>query len=143
MKFKHVIVTLVMAGVFSSGSVANAESGFEGALNGIKNDMRSARMALRHVNSSNSKDLLRRLAKAERQLGEAMLTLTYIQESVAGARLASATRDQESTRQKSFWAAAPKAPVPARPSPISSPAPTSSPVPTSPTKPLQTGGGFM
>jgi hypothetical protein len=137
MKFKHVIATLVIAGAVGTGSAAKAESGFEGAMSGIKSDMRSARMALRHVNSSNSKDLLRKLAKAERQLREAMLTLAYVQESVAGAMTAGTNEDAARVRGTSSWTNFSAAAALPQPSPTASPAPTSS------TKPLQTGGGFM
>jgi hypothetical protein len=138
MKFKQVVTALIIASACGAGSIAQAETGFEDALNGIKSDMRSARLALRHVNPENYGDLLKKLAKAERQLREAMMTLTYVQESVAGATLVEMTKDDnEVVSSKSFSPSAPVALLPAKPGPVVTPAP-----PTIPRKRVMPGNGI-
>ena len=138
MKLKHAIGTLVVAGLVGAGSAAQAEQGFEGALKDAQRDVKYARRMLNRVDTNDSRDLLKKLKKAEENLLEATITLRFISESVAGAKAAAAQGGEESVRTKAFAASSPSTFAVVQPSPSPSPAPGGS---TKPVQPL--GSGLM
>lgn len=139
MKLTQVMNAIVIAGAIGISSIAQADKGFDGALNDAKKDLKRAERALK--NSTQSTDLAKleqRLDRVQQLLADTQQALADVQKGLASAKFDNAKAGDGMVAAKAFMVPRPAVRPPVRPSPVASPTPPQN-SPRIPLPPMEMG----